>query len=170
MSDLRDHLTQIPDLFAQRPDACQIPGCDRPYCSRGVCQSHWEKAKRQGLLDQLPRVVRLKSKNYMDAHRRVKRARGRAAEYMCVDCGGRAEDWSYIGAAPDEMRDKWGPFSYDVNSYEARCRPCHLRFDHPPVDICPRGHVIAEVGRNSGNRCKVCNREDARARYWRLHA
>lgn len=67
---------------------------------------------------------------YKTAHNRVKSLRGSASVHACVDCGGQADDWSYLGGASDEMRSpKQGAYSGNPAFYVPRCRPCHLAFD-----------------------------------------
>lgn len=70
---------------------------------------------------------------YAGAHQRLRRLRGSAADYVCVDCGGSAADWSYTGESTDELVDNAlsTPLRYSLNldDYEPRCRSCHLRLD-----------------------------------------
>lgn len=57
---------------------------------------------------------------YRNVHERVRRARGKASEYGCVDdCGRQAEDWSQIH----------GTDGTDPEHYEPRCRTCHVAYD-----------------------------------------
>jgi hypothetical protein len=64
-------------------------------------------------------------------HQRLRKIRGLATNYACVDCGKPAQHWSYDHACPDERRDfKLGlPFSIDLDHYQPRCVPCHKRLD-----------------------------------------
>lgn len=74
---------------------------------------------------------------YNTAHKRVRWARGRARDHACVDCGNRANEWSYDHSDPNEMtqmvrrRDRRTPMTYsaDVNRYQPRCHECHAQFD-----------------------------------------
>ena len=67
---------------------------------------------------------------YMAAHARVWAAKGAAADQRCIDCGGRAQQWSYDHEDPNEFRRPDGaPYSGDPVHYDARCIPCHRRFD-----------------------------------------
>ena len=52
-------------------------------------------------------------------HRRIHRRHGAASNYKCVDCGGRARDWSLNG---DTYTD-------NVGDYSPRCRSCHTKYD-----------------------------------------
>jgi len=37
-----------------RPAACTIPKCDRPVRARGLCATHYQEARRNGTLRNLP--------------------------------------------------------------------------------------------------------------------
>ena len=71
---------------------------------------------------------------YLNAHYHVRWQKGSASRKRCVDCGRKAQDWSYNNADPNE---KWGltktghvcAYSEDVSYYEPRCKSCHKRFD-----------------------------------------
>lgn len=72
--------------------------------------------------------------DYAAAHGRVRRARGPASRYSCVDCGRNASHWSYDHADPDERhstapRTEGTAFSLKVDHYEPRCVSCHKLFD-----------------------------------------
>lgn len=76
---------------------------------------------------------------YTAAHRRVMRARGKAREHPCVECGKPADEWSLnketvgtIAVFKKNRRGKVEDFSYsdNDNDYSPRCRPCHSRYDH----------------------------------------
>ena len=71
---------------------------------------------------------------YGAAHERVRRDRGHAQAHPCIDCGGRALQWSYTHDDPNELVVPGGvlagiAYSADVNRYAPRCVPCHKRFD-----------------------------------------
>jgi hypothetical protein len=71
---------------------------------------------------------------YSSAHDRVRRDRGAATIYSCVDCGAQAQQWSYCHLDPNELLSKeeasFGlPYSCDPSQYAPRCVPCHKRFD-----------------------------------------
>jgi len=78
---------------------------------------------------------------YIGAHARVRRARGSARNHLCVDCGERADEWSYDGGSPVEIRGlvptskggktyvrsmAWSP---DPADYSPRCRADHREHD-----------------------------------------
>lgn len=63
-------------------------------------------------------------------HERVVRARGRAAEHKCVDCGGDAKDWSQIHDTCGEC----------IEDYEPRCRRCHQKYDKVVEGVIASNH------------------------------
>ena len=71
--------------------------------------------------------------SYDTMHARLVRAKGTAADHQCVDCGKRADHWSYDHADQAELTEVLRgcsiPYSIDLDHYEARCRFCHRRFD-----------------------------------------
>lgn len=76
--------------------------------------------------------------SYRLVHRRVEKALGKARGHLCVDCGSRADDWSYDHADPDELVEQmvfWDSqptavaYSANVSHYAPRCLSCHRRFD-----------------------------------------
>lgn len=54
-------------------------------------------------------------------HKRVARARGRAAEQQCYRCDAQARDWATVHGTGGS--DIWA-------DYVALCRSCHIRYDH----------------------------------------
>ena len=85
---------------------------------------------------------------YAGMHSRLRQFRGRARDQRCVDCGGRAEHWSYDHSDPNARIDAATglPFSPDVDRYMPRCRTCHRRHDAGrhvracQVEGCDRQH------------------------------
>jgi hypothetical protein len=146
-------------------DPCLIDGCSAPWFSRGLCRPHYAKHYDAGTLELFAKDPRPSQPSYMDAHSRLRRSRGSASGYECVDCGRRARDWSYQGGAPDEAPSEYGPYTYDSEFYVPRCASCHGRYDHTKVD-CPRGHNTLIVGRDTQRKCRECGRERARRAYW----
>jgi hypothetical protein len=157
---------------------CGQPGCDSAYYARGYCSLHYDRWKTHGD----PTVVKtgghpLKGQypTFAGLHRRLYRQRGKAAEHLCVDCGQRARDWSYMHDDPDEKTQIIGgvavPYSLELSHYEPRCRRCHMVFDRrAPLGIngnttrraCKRGHPFDAINthtRSDGARtCKTCQR------------
>lgn len=72
--------------------------------------------------------------SYSGAHKRVLRARGKAALYPCVDCGAPALHWSYDGKDPEELtatsrRGQTIRYSAKPEHHEPRCVTCHNHHD-----------------------------------------
>ena len=80
---------------------------DRQTCSR-ACGYHLARIARQAV-----------NPSYDAWHKRVKKARGPASGYACVDCGEPAEDWSTVDSASDDILVRFQP----------RCRKCHRHHD-----------------------------------------
>lgn len=82
--------------------------------------------------------------SYNHAHKRMYWTGGSASNYACVDCGGRAADWSYDNADPDELTHHDGRrFSASSEHYQPRCKKCHGAFDsdyRPTAHTCRNGH------------------------------
>lgn len=79
---------------------------------------------------------------YNAAHARVKRLHGSASSHNCVDCGTRAAHWSYDHEDPNERYAHGysrNPVAYSADSehYQARCVPCHKRYDLSRVHATP---------------------------------
>lgn len=71
---------------------------------------------------------------YGTAHTRVRTQRGPSTDYLCIDCGKQAQQWSYDHADPNELisetRGTEGiAYSTDPDRYDPRCISCHKRFD-----------------------------------------
>jgi len=67
------------------------------------------------------------------AHARIRRLRGKAAEYQCVRCGGLAAQWALKPSAANLQIDTSDvypvSFSLDPMDYQPMCVPCHKRMD-----------------------------------------
>lgn len=61
--------------------------------------------------------------SYAARHNHVRKVRGKAAEYSCVDCGGPARHWSSVHDTSG--LDIW-------NDYQPRCVRCHHIYDGVP--------------------------------------
>jgi hypothetical protein len=137
---------------------CSIDGCDAPHKAHGWCRRHYYRWQANGD----PLVMRPRggaygsgggvrpgaehhrwsgdTPTYDAAHKRVRRAFGKATTHTCVDCGVPAYAWSYNHRDPNEVtaerRNHGGTgslgvvqFSADPKYYEARCASCHTAFD-----------------------------------------
>ncbi len=121
--------------------------CD---CSRGRPKYKWKRCPACGTLArirrdrracsrscgyQLARAARQSADPSADVlHHRVKKTRGPASNYACVDCGGAAEDWSTADSSSDDV---WGRF-------QPRCRKCHRRYDGAVGEGHPKAKLTAE--------------------------
>lgn len=65
---------------------------------------------------------------YARAHIEVKNKRGKASEYLCVDCDKQARDWSHTHSTPYD----------DVRNYKPRCSHCHHIYDLSTPDDLPK--------------------------------
>ena len=98
---------------------------------------------------------------YSSVHDRLRSQRGSARNYLCVDCGGQAYEWSYDGNDPEEKTD-WGhKYSVNTERYEPRCRSCHNKYDgklppyhsgetHPRAKLSDADIVAIQVARLGG--------------------
>lgn len=73
---------------------------------------------------------------YRGAHDRVISLRGSAKSHPCVDCGARAQSWSYDRQDPDHLIGDHGTatglaYSLNPSHYHPRCKDCHAAFDAP---------------------------------------
>jgi hypothetical protein len=117
---------------------CKVEDCERHSYCRGMCVKHYSRWLAHGD----PSVVLapagpplLPAPSYEGAHARVRRARGKARDYACVDCGGDAQDWSYDHGDSQELVGASGSryagiaYSLDPAHYQPRCKACHVMFD-----------------------------------------
>ena len=127
-------------------EVCVVDGCEALDAGpHGLCAKHRTRQMRHGDVDAVhsPRVYRGPENSawtgdaasYNAMHVRVRNARGRARDHACVDCGGRAAHWSYDRKDASEKLSGEGPYSVKIEHYEARCVPCHKRFDLAAQDI-----------------------------------
>ncbi len=71
---------------------------------------------------------------YVAAHARVKKLKGVASKYDCVECGITARDWSLSMFASKTYTEDSGKYenvrySLEVEDYAPRCGPCHSAYD-----------------------------------------
>lgn len=117
--------------------------CSEPAAVGPLCVMH-DNRKRKGAIDMhLPRQRRRGSNSYVSlnkpisydsAHHRPRWLWGWASNYPCIDCGGRAKDWSYCGGDPTELtgpNNRGVVMAYSIwpEFYAPRCRSCHGKFD-----------------------------------------
>ena len=107
---------------------------------------------------------------YATTHRRLKKLKGPARNYACVDCSTTAAaEWSYDNLDPNELTSPTGHYSLDFDHYVPRCTKCHSAFDalfRPRATTCVQGHPYDEVNtywRPDGQRdCRECTRAAGR--------
>jgi len=116
-------------------------------CSRGHSKYEWKQCPVCGALAmirrdhrscsracgyELARVARqATSPSYDVWHKRIKKARGPASGYACVDCGEPAQDWSTVNPASDDVQARFQP----------RCRKCHRYYDGAVGEGNPRAKL-----------------------------
>lgn len=124
------------------PPVCSIEGCEQPHHAHGYCSSHATRFAKWGDPLAPPRKPTGRPPEagipgYDAAHKRISRSLGPAAQFMCAECGRQADEWSYDGGDPHELRtdpsirSEHQGLSYSLNPqfYSPRCRPCHRRRD-----------------------------------------
>lgn len=139
---------------APRPTACSIDGCDAEYYTAGFCHPHYRAKRNYGDPLAAPgyasgeRSVRWKGAQagYHAVHDRLRSRRGKASDYTCVECGGKARDWAYDYKCPDEAVwvERNLVYSHDVDRYEPLCTPCHRRRDRAHRPLSPVRTCSAE--------------------------
>lgn len=123
---------------------CQIDGCASAATCSGkplgrpaevYCRKHYLRLKKRGdatfecAKDGHPQWTGDAATNGA-VHQRLRKSRGHANRYACVDCDKQAQHWSYDHTDPDERIDpRRGPYSLDPDRYHPRCAKCHKRFD-----------------------------------------
>ena len=113
---------------------CSIDDCSNAHYGNGFCNKHYVRMWRNGTLETKIAVPGHENPSYNTMHKRVKYARGAASEHDCVDCGDQAYHWSYNHSGEMELEEApKGKYLFrygtDVMDYEARCVPCHKKFD-----------------------------------------
>lgn len=118
-------------------DECVIDGCQRERHVQGLCVFHDRRVKKGGHPDftgKPPgRPLKGEHPTWAAIHKRLFRKRGAASSYSCVDCGGKAREWSYDGLDPDQLIDRargWElAYSLELSHYVPRCSSCHRLLD-----------------------------------------
>lgn len=113
---------------------CAVETCDLNQHAHGYCPGHLYRLNKYGdpLVDGPGQGVgrnRLAAPTYTGMHKRLFYDKGKASEHSCVDCGKRAQEWSYDGGCPNELYETLEklPIAYstDQSRYSPRCRKCH---------------------------------------------
>lgn len=129
---------------------CSIDGCIKRVASHKLCPMHLQRFKKHGdplfVNPILGRPLKGKFPSFDAIHKRLYRSRGPAKKRECVDCSGRAAEWSYQGGCANELhgmvRGSMVPYSEDLSLYVPRCVRCHRVFDK-----AGEGRVRDESGR-----------------------
>lgn len=122
------------DFRVKKP--CIAEGCGQMAVCRKLCQKHYLRLVKHGNTETVL-VERATRRGYLSIkglHSKIKRERGVARDYACVDCGQPAAEWSYDNADPEQLTELQGgrwhmAYSLDVNHYDPRCISCHRTFD-----------------------------------------
>lgn len=112
---------------------CKVDGCEKKHHTKGFCGMHAKRIATHGdpLIagDHYPGRPRMEQPSYTGMHKRLFYDKGRAAAHSCVDCGSRAQEWSYDGGCPNELFETLEkmPIAYSTDQarYSPRCKKCH---------------------------------------------
>ena len=78
---------------------CDIVPCGKKTEAKGMCNMHYMRVRRYGdphfVKNKRNKPRGHKNPSYETLHLRIRHKRGPAKESRCVDCGGKARDWSY---------------------------------------------------------------------------
>lgn len=153
---------------------CKTEVCGRPAKERGWCMQHYQRWHRGRETETpiQPPSPRLDVVGYRGLHARLVRDFGVASDHSCVDCGGRADDWSYDNADPSELIQmidgKPWSYSLDPDHYAPRCATCHIRLDRSTgasvydvriradKSLCAHGHVLTAANTYVNGKRRVC--------------
>ena len=128
----------VKTVYIPAKGVCSISGCENKYHAHGYCAMHLYYKEKYG--DPLAEGVgKYQGRNRMDVpsyagiHKRIFYDQGRARKYDCVECGNRAQEWSYNGGDENEYWEKvrgvYMAYSTDQEYYSPRCKPCHRAKD-----------------------------------------
>ena len=139
--ELRPEVPLRVKQFGPRP--CSAPDCTTVIPNGTYCHKHYARVYRHGD----PTVVKKATPNptygpdnptwlgdditaYSTQHSRLKKYRGLAKDFPCVDCGRPADQWSYDHGCPDERYNDLGcAWCPHLECYSARDLECHRRYD-----------------------------------------
>lgn len=111
---------------------CQHTDCTNTVTARGLCMSHYHRARRAGTLTRTYATkLRTGYIAYRTAHERVLAALGPARLHLCRWCHARpAQHWAYTHTDPNVMFSPQGwPYSADPSHYIALCARHHKQLD-----------------------------------------
>ena len=126
-------------LAAATCSACgQVPVVVLASLLCRACAAAARSAARRRAVRSRPYIADREPATYLAAHDRVRRLRGRAAAWPCLECGNAAAQWAYrAGSARERItvdtvngrsqRRHWSPEPAD---YDPLCVRCHRNRDH----------------------------------------
>jgi polyferredoxin len=88
------------------------------YCSKSCAIKSWSSKERTA------------DPVYSTRHSRVLKARGKAGDQACADCGQQAREWSQVHGTSGD----------DPEHYEPRCARCHHAYDGAQAKPGSRHH------------------------------
>lgn len=116
---------------------CAVDGCGTIIPRGTLCSKHEARVRRHGDPSVVIPIEERKyvsgpdspswseSPSYNAIHLRTRKARGKASDHSCVDCGDKARHWSYSGPEYTTLM----PYSDNPDHYQPRCVPCHSTHD-----------------------------------------
>jgi len=116
------------------PEKCQYEGCGRKHSAKGLCKGHYYQVYNGKELSPLRQDVA----KYSAIHQRLRDKYGPAVNYQCVQCGGQAAEWAFVGdpaiAIAKTVVNRRGKetvnyFSRDLTQYKPMCHSCHVKYD-----------------------------------------
>lgn len=145
----------------QRDLTCEIEGCDKHSITKNMCKGHyslwWYYNTEPGSFNPDHHNVK-ETVSYQGAHYRIRRTRGHARDYKCVDCDKQARDWSLragtenvlYGAAHGSQGTNKSAYSVNPMDYEPRCGDCHKRYDAETGNRSYKTGQYALINQNEG--------------------
>lgn len=122
---------------------CIIEGCDTIDSGpHGLCQKHHYRVEKHG--DPHVTVLGGNDIGYCGVHDRLTARYGPARDYSCIDCGHRADHWSYDNDDPDSKIEHGMVYSVKLECYSPRCASCHKLFDLSQSHV---SHGMIELSR-----------------------
>ncbi len=92
---------------------------------------------RKGIEHSMYRKVRVSERVglhiYSQLHAQVRKIKGKASTYPCVDCGRKASDWS---SETEEYKT--------IKEFKPRCRSCHIKYDYKLTKKRKQMFIIVE--------------------------
>lgn len=126
------------------PRPCVLEGCEKPTAyGRRLCGMHSSRIARHGDPDVNLAYAPDDQVTYDAAHKRVKRARGKASEYTCevAECEAQAVHWAYGYGTADERTEvlkgseQASPYSLDPSDYFPLCVAHHVKADREVIKL-----------------------------------